>query len=135
MIETISLDIANYWVANDFFTESNRKCGALIAFDWVDNHLVDFNTNIDLGDSELTDFKFDTLIDFLKKNNFTFVLGLRNTAFDYNPTEEWTHKLKENLESNEIGYDEYMVETWPAPIPEFDVPDGIFICSKRTSPI
>lgn len=127
MIENTSLEISNYWTSSEYLTESNKKSGTLVAFDWESEYLTGINTNIDLGDSELTDFKFDTLIDFLKKNNFTFVLGLRNTAFDYNPTEEWTDKLKENLESNEIGYDEYMVETWPAPIPEFDVPDGIFI--------
>ena len=127
MIENTSLEISNYWTSSEYLTESNKKSGTLVAFDWENEYLTGINTNIDLGDSELTDFKFDTLIDFLKKNNFTFVLGLRNTAFDYNPTEEWTDKLKENLESNKIGYDEYMVETWPAPIPEFDVPDGIFI--------
>ena len=83
------------------------------------------NTNIDLGELECDNFKFDELIEFLNKNNFTFVLGLRNIV--HGPSEEWTDKLKEILKSNEIDYDEYIVESWPAPIPEFDIPDNIFI--------
>ena len=127
MIEKISLEISNYWTASEYFTESNKRSGTVIAFDWENEYLTGLNTNIDLGDSELTDFKFDTFVDFLKKNNFTFVLGLRNIAFNSNPSEKWTNKLTDELKSNEIDYDEYVVETWPAPIPEFDVPKNIFI--------
>ena len=36
-------------------------------------------------------------------------------------------KLKEILKSNDIDYDEYIIQSWPSPIPEFDVPDNIFI--------
>ena len=49
-IEKISLDIANYWISNNFFTESNNKCGTLVAFDWVEGYLTEINTNIDLND-------------------------------------------------------------------------------------
>jgi len=127
-IEQISLDISNYWSSNDFLTESNKKCGTLVAFDWTDGYLNEINTNVDMGDSELENFKFDVFIEFLKNNNFTFVLGLRNVAYsEINPSEEWTNKLKEMLKSNEIGYDEYMIDSWPAPIPEFDIPDNIFV--------
>ena len=82
---------------------------------------------IDLGDLELDDFRFDTLVEFLQNNNFTFVLGLRNIDFEDNPTKGWTDKLKEILKSNDINYDEYIVDQWPLPVPEFDVPDNIFI--------
>ena len=57
-------------------------------------------SNIDLEELELKNFKFDVFVDFLKKNNFTFVLGLRNIAFEDNPSTEWTDKLKEILKSN-----------------------------------
>ncbi len=127
MLESISLEISNYWTSNDFLTESNKNCGTLVAFDWVDDYLTEINTNIDLGELESKNFKFDELVEFLKKNNFTFVLGLRNVAFKDNPSEEWTDKLKEILKFNEIDYDEYLVETWPLPIPEFDVSDNVFI--------
>ena len=127
-IEKISLDIANYWASNDFLTEVNERCGTLIAFDWADGYLTEINTNIDLSELEVNNFKFDTLVDFLKKNNFTFVLGLRNITWsEKNPSPEWTDKLKEILKSNDIDYDEYIVQAWPSPISEFDVPDNVFI--------
>ena len=126
-IEQISLEIANYWTSNDFLTESNDRCGTLVALDWADGYLSEINTNIDLEELELKNFKFDVFVDFLKNNNFNHVLGLRNVAFEDNPSEEWTDKLKEILKSNDIDYDEYMVQAWPSPISEFDVPDNVFI--------
>ena len=70
MLESISLDIANYWTSNDFLTESNDRCGTLVAFDWRGDYLTEINTNIDLGEMEVENFKFDELVEFLKKNNF-----------------------------------------------------------------
>jgi len=131
-IEPVSLDISDYWTSNDFLTESNKNCGTLVAFDWRDDYLTEINTNIDLKELECENFKFDIFVDFLKKNNFTFVLGLRNIV--QGPSEEWTDKLKETLKSNEIDYDEYVVDHWPAPIPEFDVPDNIFILRYSFDP-
>ena len=70
----------------------------------------------------------DDFIDFLKRNNFTFVLGLRNISYsEVNPSEEWTDELKESLKSNGVEYDEFIIDAWPSPIPEFDVPDNIFM--------
>ena len=127
MKEEISLEIANYWTSNDFLTESNKMCGTFVAFDWRDSYLSEINTNIDLNKTECENFKFDIFVDFLKKNNFTFVLGLRNIEFEYNPSPEWTDKLKETLKFNEIDYDEYIIGRYPTPIPEFDVPENVFI--------
>ena len=125
--EEISLDISNYWTSNDFLTEANKNCGTLVAFDWRDEYLTEINTNIDLNKTECENFKFDTFVDFLKDNNFNHVLGLRNVAFEDNPSPVWTDKLKETLKSNSMDYDEYVVDEWPLRIPEFDVPDNIFI--------
>ena len=83
------------------------------------------NTNIDLVYTK--NFKFDVIIEFLKKNNFDFVLGLRNIEYRNNPSPEWTNKIKEVLKFNEINYDEYIIGSWPTPIPEFDVLDSVFI--------
>ena len=127
MLESISLEVANYWASNDFLTESNKNCGTLVAFDWRKNYLSEINTNIDLSDLEIDNFKFDVFVEFFKENNFTFVLGLRNISYTDNPSPEWTEKLKEILDHNEINYDEYLIDHWPSPIPEFDVPDNIFI--------
>ena len=124
-IEKISLDISNYWTSNDFLTEANKNCGTLVAFDWKEGYLAEINTNVDLSALECENFKFDTFVNFLKKNNFTSVLGLPNVVGG--PDKVWTDKLKETLKSNEIDYDEYIVNKWPSPIPEFDVPDNIFI--------
>ena len=131
MLESISLDIANYWITNNFLTESNKNCGTFVAFDWVkedgEYYLTEINTNIDLSDLEIDNFKFDDIAEFLKNNNFDHVLGLRNVAFEHNPSPEWTERLKEILKSNEIDYDEYIVDNWPLRIPEFEVPDNVFI--------
>jgi hypothetical protein len=128
-IESVSLEIANYWTSNGFLTETNKSCGTLVAFDWIEEegeyYLTEINTNIDLVYTK--NFKFDVFIEFLKKNNFTFVLGLRNIEYLNNPSVTWTDKLKESLKFNEIEYDEYIVDRYPSPIPEFDVPDNIFI--------
>ena len=128
-VEKISLDIANSWVANNMLTDANR--GTFVAFDWRkeegEYYLTEINTNIDLGIFECEYFKFDVFIKFLKENNFNFVLGLRNNDFFNNPSEEWTDKLKESLESNEMEYDEYITDKWPSPIPDFDVPDNVFV--------
>ena len=125
--EEITLEIANYWLANDYFAERNKNCGTLVAFDWIGDYLSEINTNIDLGDVERINFYYDTYIQFLKNNKFTFVLGLRNIKYDDNPSTDWLNPLKEKFKSNEIAYDEYIVDSWPTPIPEFDVPDNIFI--------
>ena len=128
-VEKLSLDISNSWVANNMLTDANR--GTFVAFDWRKEdgkyYLTEINTNIDLGAIESENFKYYRFIHFLKENNFNFVLGLRNNDFFNNPSEEWTDKLKESLESNEMEYDEYMTDNWPYPIPEFHVTDNIFI--------
>ena len=126
-IESVSLDISNYWTSNDFLTESNDRCGTFVAFDWREGYLTEINTNIDLSKTECENFKFDIFVEFLNKNNFTFVLGLRNIEFEYNPSPEWTDKLKETLKFNEIDYDEYIIGRYPTPIPEFDIPENVFI--------
>ena len=126
MKEDISLEISSYWVSNKYLTETNKKSGTLVAFDWENDYLTGINTNINLGELELEGFEFDTFVNFLNNNNFNFVLGLRNELQD-NPSKRWTDKLKGNLQSNKINYDEYMVENWPAPIPRFNVEDEVFI--------
>ena len=128
-VEKLSLAIANFWVSNNISTETNS--GTFVAFDWRKEdgkyYLTEINTNIDLGAIESENFKYDRFIKFLKENNFNFVLGLRNNDFFNNPSKEWTDKLKESLESNEMEYDEYITDKWPSPIPDFDVPDNVFV--------
>ena len=97
-IEDISLEIVNHWTSNDFLTETNKNCGTLVAFDVVEDNITEINTNIDLGELESRNFKYDDFIDFLKRNNFTFVLGLRNISCSENNPSTWDW---DNL-SNEI---------------------------------
>ena len=103
--EEITLEISNYWLANDYFTERNKNCGTLVAFDWIGDYLSEINTNIDLGDVERINFYYDTFIEFLKNNKFTYVLGLRNIKYDDNPSTDWLNPLKEKFKSNDIEYD------------------------------
>ena len=114
-IEDLSLEIANYWTSSKMFQENNTNCGALIAFDWHGDCLSEINTNIDLHD-------------------FNYILGLRNVRYKNNPSESWTNKLKEHLNTNSLDYDEYVVQPWPTSIPEFDVPDNIFILRYSFNP-
>ena len=125
-VSKVSLDIANYWRDNQYLTESNKNAGVIVAFDWLNDKLIEINTNIDLADSELKHFQFDYFKDFIQKNNFNFVLGLRDGTIS-NPSDEWTEKLSNVLKSNDIDYDEYKVDVWPTPIPEFDVRENIFV--------
>ena len=125
-ISKVSVDIANYWRDSQYITESNKNAGVIVAFDWLNDKLIEINTNIDLSDIELKYFKFDTLSNFIHKNNFNFVLGLRDGTIS-NPSDEWTEKLSNVLKSNDIDYDEYKVDVWPTPIPEFDVRENIFV--------
>ena len=124
-ISKVSLDIVNYWRDNQYLTESNKNAGVIVAFDWLNDKLIEINTNIDLGEFELKYFQFDTFKNFIQKNNFNFVLGLRDGTIS-NPSDEWTEKLSNVLKSNDIDYDEYIVDVWPTPIPEFDIEDNIF---------
>jgi hypothetical protein len=130
----ISLAIANYWTSNGFLTETNRNSGTLVAFDWSGDYLTEINTNIDLSDLETGGFGFDDFVYFLKQNMFTLLLGLRNLRYYENPSTEWIDRLKEILKSNVIDYDEYIIDKWPAPIPEFDVPDNVFILRYSFDP-
>ena len=74
----------------------------------------------------LNTFNLITFKDFIQKNNFNFVLGLRDGTIS-NPSDEWTEKLSNVLKSDNIDYDEYIVDVWPTPIPEFDIGQNIFV--------
>jgi len=125
-ISKVSLDIANYWRDNQYLKESNKNAGVIVAFDWLNDKLIEINTNIDLGDFEVKYFQFETFKNFIQKNNFNFVLGLRDDTIQ-NPSDKWTEKLSNVLKSDAIDYDEYMVDVWPTPIPEFDIRENIFV--------
>ena len=87
-ISKVSLDIANYWKKNQYLTESNKNAGVIVAFDWLNDKLIEINTNIDLGDFEVKYFEFETFKNFIQKNNFNFVLGLRDDTIQ-NPSDKW----------------------------------------------
>ena len=64
-ISKVSLDIANYWKKNQYLTESNKNAGVIVAFDWLNDKLIEINTNIDLGDFEVKYFEFETFKNFI----------------------------------------------------------------------
>ena len=129
MLESISLEIANYWTSNGFLTETNKNCGTLVAFDWREKdeeyYLTEINTNIDLGELESKNFKYDDFIKFLKNYNFKILLGLVNVVVG--PHREWLYRLKLLSKGNNIDYEEFVVDTYPTPVPEFDISDNVFI--------
>ena len=131
MKEKISLDICNDWISRGFFKETNKNSSPLVAFDWIkkndNSFLVDFNSNIDLKDGIVDTFLFQNLMDFLAKNKFSNILGLRNTGYLQNPSPLWTEKIKDISNDNNIEYDEYIVDRWPEPMPSFEVPIDTFI--------
>ena len=65
-IESVSLDISDYWTSNDFLTESNDRCGTLVAFDWRGDYLTEINTNIDLGEMEIRSRRFRQPVNLLR---------------------------------------------------------------------
>lgn len=131
MKEEISIQICNEWISRGFFKETNKNCSPLVAFDWIEDehksYLVDFNTNIDLKDNIVDTFLFNHFIDFLLSNNYKNVLGLRNTGYLSNPSKKWTSKLKECLGNHNIEYDEFLVNRWPEPMPNFEVDYELFM--------
>ena len=44
--EEITLEISNYWLANDYFTERNKNCGTLVAFDWIGDKTCALTTGV-----------------------------------------------------------------------------------------
>ena len=131
MKEKTCIEICNQWISKGFYRETNKNCSPLIAFDWIEENgksfIVDFNTNIDLTDSIIDTFLFEELLRFLKKNQFSNVLGIRNTGYLNNPSRGWTSKLKQVLDEADIEYDEYLVGRWPEPMPDFEVNDDLFM--------
>ena len=45
-------------------TETNKNCGTLVGFDWVDDNLCDMNTNLLLSDNEISSIDFDRFSSF-----------------------------------------------------------------------
>ncbi len=122
----ISLEIANHLITEA--TETNKNCGTLVGFDWVDDNLCDMNTNLTLSDDKVSSIDFNSLSSFIDENNFSRVLGVR-TDFDYgtNPSEKWNKKLVGSLVKKNISYDEYLIRDWPHTIPMFDISKNVFI--------
>jgi hypothetical protein len=122
----ISLEIANHLIKE--ITKTNKNCGTLVGFDWVDDNLCDMNTNLLLSDNEISSIDFDVISSFFNENNFDRVLGIR-TDFDNmtNPSEKWTKMLVDSLDKKNISYDEYLIRDWPFIIPKFDVSENVFI--------
>ena len=122
----ISLEIANHLIRE--ITETNKNCGTLVGFDWVDDNLCDMNTNLLLSDNEISSIDFDRFSSFFNENNFDRVLGIR-TDFDNmtNPSKKWSKKLVGSLVKKNISYDEYLIRDWPFIIPKFDVSKNVFI--------
>ena len=142
-IDSVSLEILNHWTSDNFLKDryrerkyewgNNENCGTLVAFDWREDegeyYLTEINTNVDLGELECEYFKFGIFLNFLKKHNYNAILGIR--LKDEGPKKLWKDKLEDILDSNEnlgwkvqlskIDYDEYILEHWTSPIPEFSV--------------
>ena len=137
-IESKSLEISEFWRNNGFLRETNDYAGVCLSLDWKsdgDNYyIVGVNTNIDLSDLESKNFKFDRLVEFFNKNDFTHILGLTNIDHSDNPSSEFKAKLKSSLDSSKIDYDEYIIDSWPAPIPKFYVPKNVFIMRYSFDP-
>ena len=132
-ISDISLQISNHFSKN-LQNEANQNTGVIVGFDWVNDKLVEINTNIDLNEGHIEGFDFVGLVKFLKDNNFKSILGLKNKGFEKNPSEKWIEHLSKNLSDNDMKYSSYSVGTWPSPIPKFNLTQKDFVLRYSFDP-
>ena len=59
-VSKVSLD-KNYWRDNQYQQSLIKNAGVIVAFDWLNDKLIEINTNIDLGDFEIKYFNLITL--------------------------------------------------------------------------
>ena len=69
-----------------------------------------------------------------KDKKVEHLLVLRNIDHMPLPSDVWINKLKDYLSAENIEYSEYIVDSYPSPIPEFDVPENVYILRLSYNP-
>ena len=136
-IESITIDVIKKLTSESI--EKDSKGGVLACLDWTKTEdgyeILDINTNIDHGMLELKQFYFDKFVGILKDKKIEHLLVLRNINHMPLPSDVWINKLKDFLSTENIEYSEYIVDSYPSPIPEFDVPENVYILRLSYDPL
>jgi hypothetical protein len=122
--------------ADTFLTGSNPEYwsgmgdnhGVIVGYDWVPHSgslkLLEFNTNIHVTQAKT----LDPAIEWFKEKNYnTIVLVVRNDSGMEIPNSSVVNEFTASLQNNGLTASIYTQEAWPSPVPEFDVPDNVFI--------
>ena len=114
---------AQYWAGK------GNNCGVIAGYDWVPSSgslkLIEFNTNIQTPPEP--NF-LDNAVTWWKANNYdTIVLVTRNEEGNVMPPLNIVGDITASLASEGFTSSIYVQDPYPTPVPDFDVPDNVFI--------
>ena len=113
----------------EYWTGKGDNHGVICSYDWVPSSgslkLIEFNTNIQTP----PEVNFLTYaIDWWKANNYdTIVLVTRDEAGNVMPSLNIVGDITASLASEGFTSSIYVQDPYPTPVPDFDVPDNVFI--------
>ena len=132
-----TLESQSFQASNTFLTGSNPEYwtgkgdnhGVIVAYDWIPSSgslkLLEFNTNIQVSPQASV---LDPAIEWFKDKNYdTIVLVVRDDDGMEIPNSVLLGEMTQSLQNNGLTAIIYTQDSWPTPVPEFDVPSGTFI--------
>jgi hypothetical protein len=113
----------------EYWTGKSDNHGVICSYDWVPSSgslkLIEFNTNIQTPPE--TNF-LDNAVTWWKANNYdTIVLVTRDETGNVIPPLNIVGDITASLASEGFTSSIYVQDPYPTPVPEFDVPDNVFI--------
>ena len=113
----------------EYWTGKGNNHGVIAGYDWIPSSgslkLLEFNTNIQTP----TEPNFlDSAVTWWKANNYdTIVLVTRNEEGNVMPPLSIVGDITASLASDGFSSSIYVQDQWPAPNPNFDVPNTTFV--------
>jgi len=113
----------------EYWTGKSDNHGVICSYDWVPSSgslkLIEFNTNIQTPPEP--NF-LDNAVTWWKANNYdTIVLVTRDETGNVMPPLNIVGDITASLASEGFTSSIYVQDPYPTPVPDFDVPDNVFI--------
>ena len=113
----------------EYWTGKGNNHGVIAGYDWIPSSgslkLLEFNTNIQTPTE--TNF-LDNAVTWWKANNYdTIVLVTRDETGNVMPPLNIVGDITASLASEGFTSSIYVQDPYPTPVPDFDVPDNVFI--------
>ena len=117
----------------EYWTGKGDNHGVICSYDWVPSSgslkLIEFNTNAQTPVE--TNF-LDNAVTWWKANNYdTIVLVTRNEIGNVLPPLDIVGDITASLASEGFTSSIYVQDPYPTPVPDFDVPDNVFLLYLR----